>query len=138
MSRKPYLKSIKLCYNERIINLKCMFRRKHFMADKKIVSIEDRIPQLKKARKRKANRRFVTYLTIILLLVLAIIYIQSPLSYVKTIDVHGNNRVEESSIIELSQIEMDQNYWGVELDKAKEGILEHPEISSVEIDRKWY
>ena len=108
------------------------------MADKKIVSIEDRIPQLKKARKRKANRRFVTYLTIILLLVLAIIYIQSPLSYVKTIDVHGNNRVEESSIIELSQIEMDQNYWGVELDKAKEGILEHPEISSVEIDRKWY
>ncbi|MFC0014260.1 MULTISPECIES: cell division protein FtsQ/DivIB [Allobacillus] len=108
------------------------------MADKKIISIEDRIPQLKKARKRKANRRFVMYLTIILILVLVIVYIQSPLSYVKNIDVKGNHRVEESEVIDLSKISMDENYWGVELDAAKDLILQHPEISSVEIDRKWY
>lgn len=108
------------------------------MTDKKIVSIEDRIPQLKKARKRKANRRFVMYLTMILLLVLVIVYIQSPLSYVKSIDVKGNHRVEESEIIAMSEISMDENYWGVELEQAKDQILQHPEISSVEIDRKWY
>src|SRR5690625_5861283 len=81
------------------------------MEDKKIISIEDRIPKLKKQRKKKANRRLVFYLSLFFVLISIIIYLQSPLSYIKNIHVYGHHVLHENEIIELSDIKNDTNIW---------------------------
>ncbi|GEN44824.1 cell division protein FtsQ/DivIB [Alkalibacillus haloalkaliphilus] len=108
------------------------------MADKKIVSIEDRIPQLKQARKKKANRRFIIYLTLIILLILIIVYMQSPLSHVKSVTVVDNEMVDEETIISYSKISFDESFWNVDTNDVMEKIEQHPEIRHAEINRSWY
>ncbi|WP_188205727.1 cell division protein FtsQ/DivIB [Alkalibacillus aidingensis] len=108
------------------------------MAEKKIVSIEDRIPQLKQARKRKANRRFILYLSVILLLVLVIVYMQSPLSHVKSVEVENNGVVSVEQITDLAGIDWDESYWKQNTDEIALNIQEHPEIEQAEVERSWY
>ncbi|MDQ0350526.1 cell division protein FtsQ [Alkalibacillus filiformis] len=108
------------------------------MADKKIVSIEDRIPQLKQARKKKANRRFIIYLTLIIMLILIIVYMQSPLSHVNSITVEGNEMVDEETIINYSSVGFDESFWNVDTNDVMEKIEQHPEVRHAEINRSWY
>lgn len=108
------------------------------MQEKKVISIEDRLPQLKKKRKKKANRRFFTFLTIILLLISLIVYLQSPLSYLKSIDIINNDSVSDEEIIELSMLRTDQPFWNISMNEIVNNITKHPEIIDVKVERKWY
>ncbi|GEL75964.1 cell division protein FtsQ/DivIB [Tenuibacillus multivorans] len=108
------------------------------MAEKKVVSIEDRIPQLKQERKKKANRRFFTYLTVILLLILVIVYLQSPFSHIQSINVTHNRVVSEDDILDLSGLSTTQSFWTVDADEVEQKIEKHLEINEVNIERKWY
>lgn len=105
------------------------------MSDKKVVSIEDRIPKLKQARKKKANRRLIFYLSIFFFLVLIIVYLQSPLSYVKNIHVKGNAIVSENELIERSGLTDETNIWMINKGDIKESIHEHPMIETVSVKR---
>ncbi|MBM7598682.1 cell division protein FtsQ [Virgibacillus halotolerans] len=106
------------------------------MSKKKIVSIEDRIPKLKQARKKKANRRLVFYLTIFFFLISIIVYLQSPLSHIKTISVTGNSYIAEESIINESGLTTDMNIWTINKSDIKKSLNENPVVESVEIGRK--
>ncbi|HLS35871.1 MAG TPA: FtsQ-type POTRA domain-containing protein [Bacillota bacterium] len=106
------------------------------MEDKKIISIEDRIPKLKKQRKKKANRRLVFYLSLFFVLISIIIYLQSPLSYIKNIHVYGHHVLHENEIIELSDIKNDTNIWKVNLSEVEDAILKNPFIKDVQVQRK--
>src|SRR5699024_3241381 len=106
------------------------------MSKKKIVSIEDRIPQLKQSRKKKANRRLVFYLTIFFLLISVIVYLQSPLSNVKEIVVSGNSLLSEKEIIDRSKLTNKTNIWAIDQKEIKEEIHEHPVVETVDITRK--
>lgn len=103
---------------------------------KKIVSIEDRIPKLKAKRRKKANRRLLFYLTIFFILITMIIYLQSPFSHVKEIDVTGNILIHEEDIIKLSALTPNDNIWNVSKKDIAEKISVHPLIESVEVTRK--
>lgn len=107
------------------------------MAEKKIVSIEDRIPKLKEARKKKANRRLVTYLSIFFLLIAMILYLQSSFSNVHHIKVNGNIHLDKETIISLSGITKEDNYWKVDGEKVASKMEEHIEIKSVQVDKKF-
>lgn len=107
------------------------------MGDKKIVSIEDRIPKLKEERKKKANRRLIFYLSILFFLISVIVYLQSPLSHIQTINVNGNTLVSDEEIIQQSGISTKTNIWmmnqsGIE-EKLKEDFLI---IESADVKRK--
>lgn len=106
------------------------------MDKKKIVSIEDRIPKLKQARRKKTNRRLVFYLSIFFVLISIIIYLQSPLSNVKDIKVKGNTIVSDKTIIEITKINNDTNIWTINSNKLNEKIEKSPIIKSVNIKRK--
>lgn len=105
------------------------------MAEKKIVSIEDRIPKLKERRKKKANRRLVMYLSLFFLLIIVILYLQSSLSNVRTINVDGNTNIDKETIVSLSGISTQDNFWKVDKDAIKEKVIEHAEIHSVQIEK---
>lgn len=106
------------------------------MSKKKIVSIEDRIPKLKQARKKKANRRLIFYLSIFFFLIAIIVYLQSPLSHVNTITVKGNSFVTDESIIKQSELTADANIWMINKSTIKTAISKNPIVKSVEVDRK--
>ncbi|TFB23295.1 FtsQ-type POTRA domain-containing protein [Filobacillus milosensis] len=108
------------------------------MAQKKVVSIEDRIPQLKLERKKKANRRFFTYLTVILFLIMVIVYLQSPLSHIQSIQVSDNRVVTEEDIIGLSELSTNQSFWMIDVEDVEQKVSEHLEINNVDVERSWY
>ncbi|WP_163536718.1 FtsQ-type POTRA domain-containing protein [Gracilibacillus sp. YIM 98692] len=103
------------------------------MAEKRVVSIEDRIPKLKQERKRKSNRRLIIYLTVFFLLIALVVYLQSPLSHVKEITVTGHKWVTTEEIISLSEVSGQSNYWGVNSTKVSQSIEQHPQIESVKV-----
>jgi len=106
------------------------------MEKKKLVSIEDRIPKLKEARKKKANRRLIFYLSIFFFLISAIVYLQSPLSYIKHIEVTGNQVISEQEVIERSGLSTDTNIWVMNQANIQEKIETQPLIEAVEVKRK--
>ncbi len=105
------------------------------MEKKKIISIEDRIPKLKEARKKKANRRLLFYLSLFFILITIIVYLQSPLSDVQTIQVNGSLMVKKDDIIELSDINTSTNIWTINTGQAEQLIQNHPMINTVEVQR---
>lgn len=107
------------------------------MSEKKIVSIEDRIPRLKHERKKKANRRLIFYLSIFFILISIIVYLQSPFSNVETIDVSGNTLLTDEEIISLSEVSTSTNMWSINGKKKREQIEEHPAIEQAVVKRKF-
>src|SRR5690625_1738716 len=105
------------------------------MDDKKIVSIEDRIPKLKQARKKKANRRLVFYLSIFFFLISIIVYLQSPLSHIKTIQVNGNAFLTDEEVIEISELQMNTNIWTINKEEIAEQMAANPIVESAEVNR---
>lgn len=106
------------------------------MNEKKIVSIEDRIPKLKQRRQKKANRRLVFYLSIFFLLISLIIYLQSPLSHIKLIEVTGNRHLSEEEVIEGSELSTDTNIWTVNEEKTEQSISKIPLVKEVTVEKK--
>lgn len=101
-----------------------------------IVSIEDRIPKLKEARKKKANRRLVFYMTIIFFLISIIVYLQSPLSHVRTVEVYGNSFLTDEEVIELSELTENANIWAVDFSSIEENIQKSIMIEEAAVQRK--
>jgi cell division protein FtsQ len=102
----------------------------------KIVSLEERIPKLKQHRKKKANRRLVFLLSLFFLLILSVIYFQSPLSHVKKIEVTGNVLATNDSILENSNISKGMNVWSVKKSEAEKKIEKLPEIKEADVKMK--
>ncbi|WP_067728311.1 cell division protein FtsQ/DivIB [Oceanobacillus damuensis] len=105
------------------------------MSQKNIVSIEDRIPKLKQARKKKANRRLIFYLSIFFFLIAIIVYLQSPLSHIKTINVIGNSYIANDDIIEQSKLTTETNIWTINKKEIESLIVGDPLVESVSVER---
>lgn len=103
--------------------------------NKNIVSIEDRIPKLKEARKKKANRRLVFYMSLFFFLISIIIYLQSPLSEVKQINVENNSFVSDEEVIDSSGLSSGSNIWSIDLGDIEEDIKNNRVIEEVEVER---
>lgn len=84
------------------------------MKKKKVISIEDKIPTLKEERQKKANRRLLFYLSVFFILISVIVYLQSPLSHVKTIEISGNETLTNDDVIQLAGLQEKTNIWTVD------------------------
>lgn len=107
------------------------------MSDKNIVSIEDRIPKLKQARKKKANRRLIFYLSIFFFLIAIIVYLQSPLSEIRSIEVNGNVFLTDEYIIDESGLTEGSNIWSMNSSSAAAQIEDDPVIEQASITRSF-
>jgi cell division protein FtsQ len=103
------------------------------MENGKVVSIEDRIPKLKQQRRRKANRRLIVLLLLFFLLIACIVYFQSPLSHVKTINISGNRAYSDNEITEVINISEDTNIWKVKSKNIEGKLKKLPEIKIAEV-----
>ncbi|QGH34427.1 FtsQ-type POTRA domain-containing protein [Gracilibacillus salitolerans] len=107
------------------------------MVQKRVVSIEDRIPKLKQERRKKANRKLIFYLLIFFVLIFIVIYLQSPMSYVKNISVNGLQWLSKEEIINQSEIEENVNFWGVQTKDLEENIISHPQVKEADVSKSF-
>ncbi|TMW73127.1 cell division protein FtsQ/DivIB [Alteribacter natronophilus] len=104
--------------------------------DKKVVDIEGRIPTIKERRRQLANRRLIVYVSIFFLLMMAVVYFQSPFSQVKSVKVQGNTHVSNDLITEISGLLDEVSIWRYDRQSITAALEEHPEISSVSLSRR--
>ncbi|WP_018921340.1 cell division protein FtsQ/DivIB [Salsuginibacillus kocurii] len=107
------------------------------MADRKVVTIEDRIPTLKEQRKKRANRRLILYLSIFFLLILTVVYFQSPLSHISQINVEGNEFADSNEVLQYSSIQENDHLWNADLEEAAARIETLPTVEQAELTRNW-
>lgn len=105
------------------------------MDEEKVVSIEDRIPKLKEARRKKSNRRLIFYLCLFFVLISVVVYLQSPLSYINTIDVSGNHYTDSDYIIEQSGLSEKVNFWSFKTANIETKLTNAPEIKEASVER---
>lgn len=107
------------------------------MANRKIVDMEDKLPQLQKQRKMRAKRRFILYLSVFIFLIGAILYFQTGISDVHRVQVNGNDTISEEEIINLSNITSEVKMWNLSAEERAAEIENHEAVSSVSIQRSW-
>ncbi len=102
---------------------------------RKVVVLEERVPKLKERRRQKVNRRLTAYISFFFMLILLIIYFQSPLSNVRHIEVKGNQHVSDRKVIELSGLTGRTSFWRVKAEKVERAIEHHPEVKMVTLKK---
>ncbi|WP_270181790.1 cell division protein FtsQ/DivIB [Alkalihalobacillus sp. CinArs1] len=107
------------------------------MEDRKVVTIEDRIPTLKAQRKQRANRRLIVYLSIFFFLILLIIYFQSSLSHIRTIQVSGNHFIATKEIEKLSGLDQSVSFWNINKKEVASQIESSKEIANADVTRQF-
>ena len=107
------------------------------MKQGKVITIEDRIPRLKEERKRKANRRLIFYLSLFFLLILLVVYLQSPLSKVGKVEIQGNFYVSDDAILKAGQINENTSFWNISRKKLANKIKHSDvQIASVTVKKR--
>ncbi|MBW7650190.1 cell division protein FtsQ/DivIB [Anoxybacillus sp. ST4] len=106
------------------------------MGKGKVVVLEERVPKLKEQRRQRANRQLIIYISLFFMLLLGVIYAQSPLSNVSVIHVEGNNHVSSEEIIELSGVTTNTSFWKVKKDEIEQRIKQHPEVKEVSVKKR--
>ncbi|MFD2704892.1 cell division protein FtsQ/DivIB [Salibacterium lacus] len=107
------------------------------MADKKVIPAEEKIPALKEKRKKRTNRRLITYLSVFFFLILLVVYFQSPLSHIRHITVEGNEHTSQDNIIDRIHLQTGDGMWTADLSQAEESVQSHQEIENVTVDRSF-
>ncbi|KIQ95804.1 Cell division protein DivIB [Anoxybacillus thermarum] len=102
----------------------------------KVVVLEERVPKLKEQRRQRANRLLVAYIALFFMLLLAVIYAQSPLSNVAVIHVEGNRHIASQDVIQLSGVTKKTSFWKVKKDEVEQRIQQHPEVKEVSVKKR--
>ncbi|KHF28558.1 Cell division protein DivIB [Anoxybacillus sp. BCO1] len=102
----------------------------------KVVVLEERVPKLKEQRRQRANRLLIVYIALFFMLLLAVIYAQSPLSNVAVIHVEGNRHIASQDVIQLSGVTKKTSFWKVKKDEVEQRIQQHPEVKEVSVKKR--
>ncbi len=105
------------------------------MKDGKVIQLNDRVPRLKKEKRKKANRRLILYISILFFLLACVIYFRSPLSNVSSISINGNRYLTDKQVMKISGITYETSYFRASVKKAKQKLLKQKEIKKVSIKK---
>ncbi|EUJ32079.1 cell division protein FtsQ [Listeria floridensis FSL S10-1187] len=106
--------------------------------NKKVVSIENRIPELKKYRKKKLVRQLVLLIGFFTLLILITLYFLSPLSKVGTIYVTGNRELTEQEVRTASGIEKGDYVIAINNRNTVSEIKKNPLIKKATVTKRGF
>ena len=101
-------------------------------------SLEDRIPYMKKQRRKKANRRMFSVLSLFGILILLVVYMQTSMSNVKEVNVSGLYWLDESYVFQNMELDTSTKFLSLSPSKMSDQMEKLPGIKRVDIDRSWY
>lgn len=105
--------------------------------DKKVIDLEERIPTLKRRRKRKTNMKFFGLLLILLVLFAIFIYMQSPYSKIKAIKVEGAHLLNQETYLKLLAFKEGDSMWRLPIKESQVAIEEKDIVKKVSIKKQW-
>lgn len=103
----------------------------------KVIDITERVPTMKKRRKRRTNLKFIMLITIFLAIILVLLYFQLPYSNIKKINVSGANLRDETFYLEQSTLQAEDSLWGFKIAEIESKIAENEWVKSVTVKRKF-
>ncbi|KIL47631.1 cell division protein FtsQ/DivIB [Jeotgalibacillus campisalis] len=107
------------------------------MGKKPVVSLEDRVPQLKQRRRKKANRRLLAVVILFILIILVILYFQSSFSKVQHFSIEGTEWLSDQKVIEGSGVKIGDSYWTTDTKAVEESLVTHLEVELAEVTKKF-
>jgi len=107
------------------------------MGKKPVVSLEDRVPQLKQRRRKKANRRLGIVVLLFIMLILLILYFQSPLSKIQSISISGDEWISQEQILLASDVNIGSSYWTTNSDDITEKLLNELDIEAADVTKQF-
>lgn len=102
----------------------------------KVIDIEDRIPTLRERRKKRTNFKFIVLTTIFVLILILLLYFQSPYSDIKKIEVSGNVIADDIFYQEQSSLKLQNSMWGFRKDEVEAELMKNVWVKSVTVERK--
>lgn len=103
---------------------------------KKIIDIENRIPQLARRKKRRRMLQYSFIGIIVLLLVVIVIYQQSPYSKIQTIQIDGADYKDEAYYKEQLPLQIGDSMW-FNVGDMEQTIANNDWIKQAHIERDW-
>lgn len=101
-------------------------------------SLEDRIPYMKKQRRKKANRRMFSVLSLFGILILLVVYMQTSVSNVKEVNVSGLYWLDESYVFQNMELDTSTKFLSLSPSKMSDQMEKLPGVKRVDMDRSWY
>ncbi|MDA5560114.1 FtsQ-type POTRA domain-containing protein [Exiguobacterium sp. MMG028] len=101
-------------------------------------SLEDRIPYMKKQRRKKANRRMFSVLSLFGILILLVVYMQTSMSNVKEVNVSGLYWLDESYVFQDMELDTSTKFVSLSPSKMSDQMEKLPGVKRVDMDRSWY
>ncbi|MEK4128919.1 cell division protein FtsQ/DivIB [Solibacillus sp. FSL W8-0474] len=103
----------------------------------KIIDITERVPTMKKRRRRRTNLKFLALVTVFLFVIMILLYFQLPYSDIKKINIKGAQLKEDTFYIEQTNLNVDDSLWGFKIPDVQQKIAQHEWVKSVEVRRKF-
>lgn len=99
--------------------------------------MDERVPpfRIKVGHKRSLNPWVFFIILVFLLGILLVLFLQSPLSRIEHLQVHGNNLLSDEEIIQTAQLHKGISYFHSNLVKAKHRLKKRVEIQDVKIEK---
>lgn len=101
----------------------------------KVIDIEERIPTLKKKRRRRTNIKFAVIISLFVATLFLLLYFQSPYSNIQKISVHGADLAKEEYYLKKSGLEIGHSMWGFKTSNVEES-LQDEWVKHVVVRRK--
>lgn len=101
-------------------------------------SLEDRIPYMKKQRRKKANRRMFSVLSLFGILILLVVYMQTSMSNVKEVNVSGLYWLDESYVFQDMELDTSTKFVSLSPSKISAQMEKLPGVKRVDMNRSWY
>ncbi len=95
----------------------------------------EKVPQLKKVRKKRGNKKLLWLLTLFFTILLVVLFLRSPLNQIHEIIINGNHLVTDNQILHTAGLELDMPYLGVDEDEVVEKIRQLSAVSEVKIEK---
>lgn len=104
---------------------------------KKVIDIENRIPELAKRKRRRFIRQVSFIVILILLLIILVFYSRSSLSHIQSIEVNGEVYKTDDYHIEQLPIQVGDSMWFNVNDMEQQATERNYWLKSIQIERDW-
>lgn len=102
----------------------------------KLIDIEERIPSLRKKRKRRMTWTFSILLFLFFSALFLVLYLQSSISKIQILTIAGNEIVDAQEIETVSTLNKGDSLWSFSTSNIEDKIAQHPAIKKAKVSRK--
>ncbi|WP_432354887.1 cell division protein FtsQ/DivIB [Sporosarcina sp. A2] len=104
----------------------------------KVIDIEERIPSMRKKRRKKTNRKFIFILLTFVMVLLVLLYFQSQASKIDVVKMNGAVLHDKEFYLQQAQIIPGDSLWGFNTTEAAERLQDVEGVQQASITRKWF